>query len=74
MEYYTAAIDYYTLVKDTYHDSKYAPLAHYNLIKLLVQKEMNDEALRNIADFLRKYPKDSHVEELQDLNQDLQNG
>lgn len=74
MEYFTAAIDYYTLVKDTYHDSKYAPLAHYNLIKLLVQKEMNDEALRNIADFLRKYPKDSHVEELQDLNQELQNG
>jgi outer membrane protein assembly factor BamD len=74
MEYYTAAIDYYEMVKDTYHDSQYAPLAHYSLIKLLVLKNKNDEALRNIADYIRKYPDDSRVEELKELNNELENG
>ena len=73
LEYYTAAINYYTLVKDTYHDSKYAPLAHYNLIKLLVVRNRTDEALRNIAEFIKKYPDDSNSEELIELNQELEN-
>ncbi|MFZ1291883.1 MAG: outer membrane protein assembly factor BamD, partial [Melioribacteraceae bacterium] len=31
MEYFNAAIQYYENVKNTYFDSKYAPLAHYRL-------------------------------------------
>jgi len=73
MEYYTAAIKYYEIVKDTYHDSKYAPMAHYNLIKLLVQRNLNDEALRSISEFLRKYPDNSNVEELKELSLELEN-
>ncbi len=73
MEYYTAAINYYENVKDTYHDSEYAPLAHYKLIQLLVLRERNDEALRSIAEYLRKYPKDSRVEELKELSAELEN-
>jgi outer membrane protein assembly factor BamD len=72
MEYFTAAIKYYTMVKDTYHDSKYAPLAHYNLIQLLVQREKFDEALTNIADYLRKYPDDNRAAELKVLSKELE--
>lgn len=73
MEYFTAAINYYKAVKDTYHDSKYAPLAHYNLIKLLVVRERTDEALRNIAEYIRKYPEDSNLDELKELTKELEN-
>lgn len=73
MEYYTAAINYYTLVKDTYHDSKFAPLAQFNLIKLLVLKDRKDEALRNIAEYIKKYPNDSRIDELQNINRDIEN-
>lgn len=73
MEYYTAAIKYYELVKDTYHDSKYAPMAHYKLIKLLILRNREDEALRNISEYIRKYPDDSNVEELKELSMELEN-
>ena len=73
LEYYEAAINYYKMVKDTYHDSKYAPLAHYQLIKLNILKENTDEALRNIAEYLNKYPSDSRIEELKELSQEIQN-
>lgn len=72
MEYYTAAIKYYENVKNTYHDSEYAPLAHYRLIELLVLKERNDEALRSIAEFISKYPNDSNVEDLKELLEELE--
>jgi outer membrane protein assembly factor BamD len=73
MEYYNAAIQYYENVKNTYFDSKYAPLAHYRLINLLVLKNKKDEALRNIADFIKKYPDSERVDELKELNTSLQN-
>ena len=68
MEYYNAAIQYYENVKNTYFDSKFAPLAHYKLIELLILKERKDEALRNIAEYIKKYPNDERVAELQELN------
>jgi len=71
MEYYTAAINYYKNVKDTYHDSKFAPLAHYRMIKLLILKNRTDEALRSISEYINKYPDDPNVEELKSLNQEL---
>jgi outer membrane protein assembly factor BamD len=73
LEYYTAAINYYQMVKDTYHDSEYAPLAQYNLIKLLVLRDRTDEALRNIAEYLKKYPDDSNSDELKELSLELEN-
>lgn len=71
MEYYTAAINYYKNVKDTYHDSKFAPLAHYRMIKLLILKNRTDEALRSISEYINKYPDDPIVDELKSLNQEL---
>lgn len=73
LEYYSAAINYYKLVKNTYHDSEYAPLAHYKLIKLLVEKNDIDEALRNIIEYLKKYPEDENSAELKELSQELEN-
>ena len=73
LEYYNAAINYYKNIKNTYHDSKYAPLAHYKLIKLLVEKSYTDEAIINIVEYLKKYPNDENVDELKELSQELEN-
>lgn len=72
MEYYIAAMKYFKMVKDTYHDTKYAPLAHYHLIKLLIEKNKTDDALRNIAEYLKKYPEDPNNEELKGLTIELE--
>lgn len=69
MEYYNAAIDYYKSVSDTYHDTKFAPLAQYKYISLLLLKNRNDEALRSIAEFIKKYPQDSNVNELKKIQE-----
>ncbi len=74
MEYYNAAINYYKLVKDTYHDSKFAPMAHYKLIQLLILKQKNDEALRSIAEYISKYPDDPKIDELKSESEDLTAG
>lgn len=73
MEYFNAAIQYFENVKNTYFDSKFAPLAHYRLINLLVLKNRKDEALRNIAEYITKYPGDENIEELKELNTELEN-
>lgn len=69
MEYYNAAIDYYKSVSDTYHDTKFAPLAQYKYISLLLLKNRNDEALRSIAEFIKKYPQDSNINELKKIQE-----
>lgn len=74
MEYFTAAMKYYTIVKDTYHDSKYAPLAHYKLIEILVLKGNTEEALRNIVEYINKYPAETNINELKELSQELEQG
>ncbi len=73
MEYYTAAINYFKSVKETYHDTKYAPMAHYELIQLLVLRDRNDEALRSIAEFIKIYPEHEAVLELKSLSEKLEN-
>ncbi|MBK8945208.1 MAG: outer membrane protein assembly factor BamD [Ignavibacteriae bacterium] len=73
MEYFNAAIQYYENVKNTYFDSEFAPLAHYKLINLLILKNRKDEALRNIADYISKYPNDDNIDELKELNKELEN-
>jgi len=73
LEDYIAATMYYDYVLDTYHDTKYAPLALYGKIKVLVIREKYNEALANIAQFIERYPKDSHVKELEKLKSKLEN-
>jgi outer membrane protein assembly factor BamD len=73
MDYYTASLIYYSDVIETYHDTKYAPLAMYDKIKILLDRNMNDEALAEMTKFLEKYPDDSNVKEIQKLKTSLEN-
>ncbi len=72
LEDYVAATMYYDFVLDTYHDTKYAPLALYGKINVLVIRKKDKEALENITQFIEKYPNDSHVEELEKLKSSLE--
>lgn len=67
MQYEIAAMKYYTMVVDTYHDTQYAPMALYNKIKIEVKKKMNNQALADISMFLSRYPNDANVKELQGI-------
>jgi outer membrane protein assembly factor BamD len=73
MEYYTAAIIYYNNVVETYHDTRFAPLAMYDKIRLLVDRNRNSEALREITKFLDRYPDNMRVPELERMKNGLQN-
>lgn len=71
MEYDKAAMKYYTMVFEIYHDTKFAPLALYNKIKIEVRKEMNSDALADIGVFLNRFPDDANAPELQQLEASL---
>ncbi|MGE5353005.1 MAG: outer membrane protein assembly factor BamD [Acidobacteriota bacterium] len=71
MEYYDAAIYYYNIVTDTYHDSKFAPDAQFNKIRTLVQIKENKTALKEIASFLQRYPSDGNVTAIKKLQETL---
>lgn len=73
MEYYRAAIMYYDYVVDTYHDTKYGPMAMYAKINLLVDRNRFDEALDEISQFIQRYPDNDEIQDVKDLQQKLQN-
>lgn len=68
---YNAAIMYYDFVLDTYHDTKYAPLALYGKINMLILTKKDNEALSDISKFMERYPNDSNVKSLQKLKASL---
>ncbi|WP_337866514.1 outer membrane protein assembly factor BamD [Ignavibacterium sp.] len=72
MEYTKAALEYYENVMEIYHDTKYAPLAHYNKINLLVSKNRNQEALDAANSFLKKYPNDSNYSSVEKIKTSLE--
>jgi outer membrane protein assembly factor BamD len=72
MEYYNAALTYYDKVIDTYHDTKYAPLASVAKIKLLLQKNRKSEALTESSKFIERYPKDENLSEVQSIKAELE--
>lgn len=71
MEYYNAAVKYYTNVTEKFHDTKYAPLASYRKIKILLQLNKKDEALKEINVFLARYSGDTNAKEIQQLQATL---
>lgn len=71
MEYYTASIFYYDNVIDTYHDTKYAPMAMNRKIYVLIEKEKFSDAIREINKFLDKYPNDENSGTLKTLKEKL---
>lgn len=72
MEYFRAAIKYYTNVTEKFHDTKFAPLASYRKIKLLIQTDKKDEALKEIKLFLARYKNDANYEEVKKLQTSLE--
>ncbi len=73
MEYYSAALIYYDNVLEVYHDTPYAPMAMYNKIKLLIDRDRNKEALAEASKFIQRYPNDSRFQEIQELKSSLEN-
>jgi outer membrane protein assembly factor BamD len=73
LEYYKAALLSYDNVIETYHDTKYAPLAMYDKINLLIRRGRNEEALAEIGKFLERYPKDSKTEDVENIKSSLEN-
>jgi outer membrane protein assembly factor BamD len=73
LDYYRAALNYYTNVFETYHDTRYAPMAMLNKIKLLVERERNSEALAEISKFIKRYPDNSNLNEIQELKSSIEN-
>lgn len=73
MDFYTAALIYYNNVVEIYHDTKFAPLALYNRIQILVSKNRDKEAAADIDKFLLRYPGNDNVKELQALKVKLEN-
>ncbi len=71
MEYEKAAIQYYEQCAETYHDTKFAPMALYNKIKIEIRRGMKNEAYADIATFLGRYPNDENAKELQEIEQTL---
>jgi outer membrane protein assembly factor BamD len=72
MEYYTASLKYYDAVVEIYHDTQYAPMALYRKIKLLMDREREDEALKEMRKFVRMYPEDINFKEVDDLKNSLE--
>lgn len=73
LDYYNAALNYYDNVLEVYHDTPYAPLAMYNKIKLLVDRDRNKEALSEISKFIQRYPDNTRVLEVKELKSSLEN-
>jgi outer membrane protein assembly factor BamD len=72
MDYYTAALKYFNGVIETYHDTKYAPRAMYRKIQLLMDREREDEALREMKKFISLYPDDDDIETIEELKNSLE--
>jgi len=67
MEYYLAAFKYYDSVMEIYHDTQYAPLALYNKINLLLDKNRESEALSESQKFIQKYPQHQNYNDVEKI-------
>ena len=72
LEYYSASIMYYSNIIEVYHDTKYAPMAMYNKIILLVERNRNTEAMAEINKFLSRFSNDTRAEDVQQLKISLE--
>jgi len=73
LEYYTAALKYYDTVLEVYHDTRFAPMASYNKISLLMARDRKRDALDEISKFLQRYPNDERNKEIESLKTSLEN-
>jgi outer membrane protein assembly factor BamD len=73
LEYYSAATIYYDNILMIYHDTPFAPRASFNKINLLIKREKPSEALKEIENFLLKFPEDRNYNQVQKLKDNLEN-
>ncbi len=71
MEYYNAAMDYYTRVYETYHDTEFAPKALYRKIHILLDKERFSKAFDTINIYLDKYPDAEDADEVREIHDEM---
>ncbi len=71
LEYFNAAVSYYNIILETYHDTKFAPLASYNKIKILLDKNRLLEAEKEMNNYLVKFPTDKNYDEVMRLKEEL---
>jgi len=72
MEYYDAALKYYDSVLEIYHDTKYAPLALYNKINILIERKRDSDALTEAQKFLSKYPQHENFKDVEKIKSSLE--
>jgi len=72
LSYYTASLEYYEYVVETYHDTEYAPQALYRKIMLLIDREREDEALTDMKKFLMLFPDDKNAEQIKTIKESLE--
>jgi len=72
MDYSNAAVAYYDNVETIYHDTQYAPMASFNKINLLLGLKRNDDAFKEIENFLLKFPQDENYLKVENLKTTLE--
>ena len=71
MGYYKAAIVYYDVILDEYHDSDVADKASIGKVKVLIKRHKDAEARSALAKFFASFPQSSLKEEADKLAQTL---
>lgn len=72
MDYYTASLKYYDFVVETYHDTPYGPKALYEKIMLQLERDKQDDALKDMKRFLQLFPNDENSTEIEELKNSLE--
>jgi outer membrane protein assembly factor BamD len=57
---------------EIYHDTKYAPLALYSKINLLVERKRDAEALSESQKFIQKYPDNENLSDIEKIKNSLE--
>ena len=69
--YYDAALYYYTILIETYHETIYAPQAMYNKISLLLDRDREKEALNEANNFINRFPNNPLLDKVKDIKLSL---
>ena len=72
LDYNKAALIYFDILLDTYHDTKFAPMAMYDKIVLLVDRKKDSEALQEIDKFISTYPNNEKIADVKKLKNSLE--
>ncbi len=71
MDYYKAALIYYTSVIEKYHDTQFAELAQIGKIRALIARKKYGDAKSEVEKYLDKYPSGKNRDEIGPLRKDI---